>query len=412
MLGTTKRNDWWILATVVIGLFCSAEAPGKKPPPDGDDDEPVSERFSVVEIPVDGDPVSLSEPDVGNRVTVSIDSAEAGYVSAAFATVDATSGNIIASGFLPEPAYVDQNDGVMKNGPSSPADVNVFGEIVGVAKTYDPEATGDPSPSRAVLWSDDGSGYAYTLLPLPAGASESRAMGINNWGDIVGLSWQANDPGMAVIWVAGTREAFDLNTEATAAVGWQLFDAYDINDAGFVVGNGLLNGVFRGYMLDLATRDIWAVPLVGPETGNYARRINEVGRVIGDAWDGGGSPWNPDPDYYHAFSWNGPGTDPGVLPSLTLNTSIAGGLNDLGATVGNSVIPSDDPWDNDMVPTLWEYDDEGNVLATDLQAEISTTHLLIRSHDVNNDGWIAAYGGKRVKGRYQYRALLLVPTSD
>ena len=37
MLGTTKRNDWWILATVVIGLFCSAEAPGKKPPPVGDE---------------------------------------------------------------------------------------------------------------------------------------------------------------------------------------------------------------------------------------------------------------------------------------------------------------------------------------------------------------------------------------
>ena len=85
---------------------------------------------------------------------------------------------------------------------------------------------------------------------------------------------------------------------------------------------------------------------------------------------------------------------------------------DFGATVGNSVIPSDDPWDNDMVSTLWEYDAQGNVLATDLQNEISSTYSLIRSHDVNNDGWITAYGRKRVKGRYQYRALRLVPTSD
>ena len=98
---------------------------------------------------------------------------------------------------------------------------------------------------------------------------------------------------------------------------------------------------------------------------------------------------------------------------ITAATSIAD-LQDfnLGAAVGNSVIPSDDPWDNDMVPTLWEYDDQGNVLATDIEEEIPTKHTLLYCPDVNNDGWIGARGRKLVKGRYQWQALLLVPTSD
>ena len=123
-------------------------------------------------------------------------------------------------------------------------------------------------------------------------------MGINNQGDIVGHAGQAGRRGSAVIWCAGALEAFDLNTEATAALGWRLLGADDINDAGLVVGNGLLDGVFRGYLLDLDTGEIRPVPLVVPETGNYARRLNEAGHVIGDAWDGEGSPWNPDPDDY------------------------------------------------------------------------------------------------------------------
>lgn len=382
-----------------IGLCCCAEAIARKP---------VTTRFSVVELPIEGTPIALSERDASSRVTVCLSSSEAGYESAAFAKVDATSGTTIASGFLPEPPFVDPNDGVMKNGPSASSDVNRFGKIVGYALTYDPEASDDP-PSRAILWTDKGSGYAYTLLPLPAGATWSRAMGINNWGDIVGMAGQGIGYGVAVIWVAGEPEPFDLNTAATAALGWQLLGAQDINDAGLVVGMGRLDGVFRGYMLDVTTGDIWPVPLVDPETGNYACRINEVGRVIGDAWDGEGRPWNPDPDYYHAYSWNGPGTDPVALPSLTLNTSAALGLNDFGATVGFSVIPSDDPGDNEKVCTLWEFDDQGNVLATDIQEEISTKHTLFSCHVVNNDGWIGAHGRKFVKGHYQWRALLLVP---
>jgi uncharacterized membrane protein len=306
----------------------------------------------------------------------------------------------------------------MKNGPSQPDDVNVHGEIVGHADAFDPTLPpeSDPSPDRATLWIPDAEGYRLELLPLLTGATESRAFGTNNWGDIVGSTRLGGDDGadVAVLWDAETLTPVNLNTEQTAALGWELRGAYDINDGGLIVGYGFLNGVFRGYFLDIASDSIWPAPLIGPATGNVATRVNEGGRVIGHAWNGEGSPWGTDPDYHLGYSWNGPDTGPLVLPSVTSNTSIAGGLNDLGATVGSSVIPTDDLFANRWVPTLWELNDQGSVVATDLQTEISSKspYELIRAHDVNNDGWISVYGRKRHKGHYQGRALLLLPTTN
>lgn len=404
--------------TTATCLLCFTIAQAKKPdkPPgggSGDDDPPP--RYSVIEIPVDGDPVALSEPGPDGLVTVAIDAAEEGYVSAAFATVDATNGAVVTHGFLPEPLFVDAN-GEPDNGWSDPVDVNVFGDIVGYAGSFDPEATGDPNPAQAILWIDEGSGYDDVPLPEFPGATESRAFGTNNWGTIVGSITLDADvvASVAVLWDAETLTPVDLNTDDTADLGWELLAALDISDGGLIVGHGFLNGVFRGYLLDLNSGSIWPVPLIGPATENSAKTVNESGRVIGDAWEGGGDPWGSNPDYLQGYTWNGPGSDPVPLPSTLLINSIARGLNDHGAMVGNSIIPTDERFADRFVPTLWEWDGQGNVVATDLQAEIPSkpSYTLLRGHDVNNSGWISVYGRKRFRGGYRWRALLLLPASN
>lgn len=366
-------------------------------------------RFSVVELPVKGDPVALGERGPSDAITVPILSDDAGRSSAAFAKIDASTRAVLAAGFLPEPPYVDPNDGMFKNGPSSPFDVNALGEIVGGASAFDPDSTGDPSPTQAILWVDDGARYSYVPLPMFTNTTSSIARGINNWGDIVGIS-QGITNWTAVFWDADSLAVVDLNTAATAALGWELRAAYDINDAGLIVGSGRLNGVVRGFLLDRQSGSIWPVPLIGLATSNMAYKISASGRVIGDAWDGDGVPYGTNPNYYRSYSWSGPGTNPALLTSITGNTSLAVGLNDLGASVGNSIVPSDGLF-SEYVPTLWEFDAQGKVIATDLKTAISKSspYTLRSAGGINNDGWVTVAGRKAVKGKVSYPALLLIP---
>lgn len=373
----------------------------------GGDEQPP--RFTALELPLDGDPFALSEADPDGVITVAIDSSEAGYVSAAFARVNQSTQSIEDYGFLPEPPYADPNDGVFKNGHSGPNDVNDNGTIVGHAAAFetDPDYTGtDISPNRGIVWTYDGTNYSYELLPS-LNLGQTLAVGINNLGEIVGDS-----DGRAVYWDATTHAIEDLNTPETANMGWELFSASDINDWGLIVGRGRLNGVSRGFLLDYASKEIWAVPLVGAADQNGAHRIDATGRIIGTAWNGIGDAHGSDPDFVTGYSWSGPGTAPVILPSATMNTSACVGMNDLGASIGISVIPQGDPFSADQVPTLWEFQDTGT-LTTDLSQEIPNkpAWFLLRSWDINNNGWISTYGRKFVKGKYYWRAILLVPTS-
>lgn len=405
--GSVNRRVWFVLTITGLTLITGASTTAGKPPGGGGGGA-TSTRFSVIELPIEGFP-KLSEVGPDGIVTVAIDSDEAGYVSAAYAYVRHSDGRVLASGFLPEPPFVDPNDGVMKNGWSNRGDVNDFGDIVGDAATFDPAATEDPSPARAILWTDDGSGYEYTLLPMLPDCSSSRAFGINNWGDIVGMNGPFRD-GVAVLWDAASQSVIDLNTPAIAAQGWDLFIAYDINDAGVIVGTGYLNGAFRGFVLDRETQAIWAVPLIGPAIANDAPCINTNGRVVGSAWDGEGRHYGTNPDYILGYSWSGPGAVPIALPSVTANTCHATDLNDLGVTVGQSYIPTDDPFAPYTVPTLWEFALNGDVITTDLQSQIpSKPYTLVNCLDVNNDLWIGVRARKFVRGSYWWPAAILVP---
>jgi len=113
--------------------------------------------------------------------------------------------------------------------------INEGGIIVGQA-----EAAG--SVFHAVYW--DGAG-AHDINP--AGADTSLASRVNETGQIVGWYWSGG-VSLACLWDGGT--AFDLNTLIPAGSGWNLVEAWDINDQGWIVGYGTNpDGLSRAFLL-------------------------------------------------------------------------------------------------------------------------------------------------------------------
>ena len=116
-------------------------------------------------------------------------------------------------------------------GPTARArDINDRGQIVGESDIG--------SVTHAFLW-DDGV-MQEVPLPLPA-SGWSYAQGINDLGHIVGwMNPSGLVPSRAFLYAAGV--AVDLNDLIPAGPGWLLNAAYDINDAGQIVGVGTLAG--------------------------------------------------------------------------------------------------------------------------------------------------------------------------
>lgn len=83
-------------------------------------------------------------------------------------------------------------------------------------------------------------------LQLPATA---EIMSINDHGAMVG--WMAGGPGDVAI-LFDANSVTDLNTQITEP-GWQLTEAYGINNIGQIAGAGYLNGANMGFLLDPIT---------------------------------------------------------------------------------------------------------------------------------------------------------------
>lgn len=140
---------------------------------------------------------------------------------------------------------------------TSAVSVNAVGEAVGTYKFDDTPAN---LRDVAVFW-DARSGNvnpaAYSLgvwqSPVSSGVfdSQSFALGINNQGRIVGRSRSAAGINRAVLRYAYSDPWKDLNDRHFVHVttGWVLQSATAINNTGYILGNGTLNGSSRGFVL-------------------------------------------------------------------------------------------------------------------------------------------------------------------
>jgi probable HAF family extracellular repeat protein len=237
-----------------------------------------------------------------------------------------------------------------------------------------------------------------------------RRRDINESGEMVGTSNTASST-RAAFWSADGTTVVDLNSYLTAGSGWTLLAASDINNGGQVVGFGVLDGVPRGFVLDLLSGAIDAVPLVAGALENEAWQINASGHVIGRANDGivGGGPI---PQGGWGFYWGGPGTNPQLLPSTEQGRGIARGINHLDELAGDSAINGAPFGNGDLFASVWQPDGNGGFVVTDLTDQIpSRPEWYLRiGFGINDDLWIAGEGRKRKKGKYSWHGVLLAPS--
>jgi len=118
---------------------------------------------------------------------------------------------------------------------SSATDVNKNGWVVGVALK-------DTAEMHGFVFAN---GQMTDLGTL--GGSYSSASAINSQGEIVGESEDENFVIVPFLWSNGSM--VNLNTLLPPDSGWELSTASFINDAGHIVGSGILNGVSTYYLL-------------------------------------------------------------------------------------------------------------------------------------------------------------------
>lgn len=114
--------------------------------------------------------------------------------------------------------------------------INNAGQIVGYSQT----AGGEP---RAFLYI----GRRIRSLGTLPGGTQSLAYGINDDGQVVGASDTAAGSLRAFIYTKGMMQ--DLNQLIAPDTGWILTEARDINQAGQIVGTGIINGQQHAFLL-------------------------------------------------------------------------------------------------------------------------------------------------------------------
>ncbi len=137
-------------------------------------------------------------------------------------------------------------------------------------------ATGINDSGAVVGSASLASGYEHAFLSLGGtltdlgtlGGGSSFAYSINDAGAVVGYSWLASGQNThAFVYANGIM--VDLNSLLPAGSGWELTEAYGINDAGQITGSGLFNGQVSAFRLDPNNSTIRAESAV-PEAGTTA----------------------------------------------------------------------------------------------------------------------------------------------
>lgn len=401
MFRNTKQMGRWLAIAMAIGLVCSSGALAKKPdnPPGGE--EPPPPRFTLIELTGFADANGISPVSANGDARVVGPAGDfPGYARVA-------SSGVVESGTLPDTGFGP--------GLSSAQAANTAGTIVGFVPLPDP--TGQQAYLfRAAVWARSGQGFTLNQLGVLPGfdAEDSFAYDLNDLEMVVG-----DCGGRACLWdpVLGPM---DLNTLLPENSAWELTLAWRINNLGQIVGRGLLQGEFRGFLLDLASGDVTPVPLVPGRDSNDVGGLSAVGHVAGVAFGG-----QPDEGYV----WSGvPGdvsvqlapVDASVL-KLSRDAIVVdayghpSSVNQQGVIAGTSRFTvfspkSGEDWRSKA--TFWE---NGGQTAAALETVIPDGDEwdLRYALDMNESGWIVGYGVKVQKGKNantdRGRGYVLVP---
>jgi uncharacterized protein (TIGR03437 family) len=137
--------------------------------------------------------------------------------------------------------------------------VNDSGVAAGMAFTFDFSKLLDPKATAHAVLFNNGS---VTDLGVLSSDKSSAAMGINNGGTVVGFS--SSQPPDIALWVAPLIEAatssqhafvysngtmYDLTQQVVNGSGWSLASANAINNAGQIVGTGVINAQQHAFLL-------------------------------------------------------------------------------------------------------------------------------------------------------------------
>ena len=129
-------------------------------------------------------------------------------------------------------------------------------QALGTFGGADSHATGVNNSGEVVGFASLSSGYQHAFSAVGAVMTDlgtlggsSFAYGINDSGEIVGYSWPTNgDNPHAFVYLNGMM--IDLNSLIPAGSGWQLLEAYGVNNSGQITGEGLWNGQSHAFRLD------------------------------------------------------------------------------------------------------------------------------------------------------------------
>ena len=140
--------------------------------------------------------------------------------------------------FLSKPGGQMFDLGTLGGVAAQAADVNDLVHVCGWSELQ----TNSPL-SRGFFWSN---GVIKSIGTL--GGIYSAAFGMNNLDDVVGASTRADETQVAILW--SHDQLVDLNTLLPPGSGWLLTRAWDIDDRGVIVGEGIRpDGSARAFQL-------------------------------------------------------------------------------------------------------------------------------------------------------------------
>jgi probable HAF family extracellular repeat protein len=213
--------------------------------------------------------------------------------------------------------------------------------------------------------------------------SLSYAYDINNAGQVVGNLWDNGD---------SYYHAFITGPNGTGmrSLGGQSSTGFGINDEGQVVGYDSATGPSRAFITGPDGTDMRDLGTLGG-IFSQANDINNAGQAVGSSTSNAAE---ADPYHDgHAFITGPNGTDMRDLGTLGGNYSEAFAINDAGQVVGRSAMGHpDSPGGPDIEHAFITGPNGAGMMDLNLLVDLPEGIILTNARDINNNGQVIAIG--------------------